>query len=146
MITQWGKPITISDLRSHISDVLKSAGMIPSSEVINISRLPEKVKDRSFTVLVSAEQGPDRSLKTVSAELSITVNYVKLTGATGSQLPPLDQAYLDVDNIFMEIMSDNLLIRKDIKHVSISEPQQVGSTIVFTLNFTCLVQLDTQRR
>ena len=141
-VESWGKVRKLSGLRTHITTVIESSGIIRSAELVDINRLPSSVKDRSFTVMVEPESDGPRNLVTISALITLTVNYVKLTGHTGSQSDPLDILYEDSDTIRSCLMSDTTMRHCDIRFVNQSSLVHSTNHVSVSQTYTMRCQLD----
>ena len=106
-----GRDYSLEGVRRQVKEVLATVdGIDISPDVLDLENLPDSVKDRSFSVIVSATS--DRSLRwTGCSQMNYTVviNYAKRVGTKGKQEDHLTEAYTDLDNMFHSLMQDQWL-------------------------------------
>lgn len=141
-IEVWGKSRRLGTLRSRMSAIIGQAGLTESAEILDVRRLPSKMQDRVFSIILRSESDGPRNLYTLNQMVEATVTYVKQMAAVGSQVRPQDILDEDTDLITRSLMTAQDMRHCDIKFVSQSAPTIIGTTAMIEQKYTLRCQID----
>jgi len=123
-MASFGQDYSPSALRVDMAAALAVVpGISPSRTILDLDNLPDSIKDRSYTLILSASSDrgsvyPD----TTVTQYTCVLTYAKLLNPLGNEDLSLQDAMYDMDNVFRALMSLETLKTAEIAQEEQSTP------------------------